>query len=277
MFHKFADLDLNLRIETSEVRSSSPVAAINQGLRSATGDLIGVFIDGARLASPGLLANSRAALQSADRVFVGTRGRYLGPHFQRVSMTKGYNQAVEDRLLAGSGWETDGYRLFDISVFDESSGPTWSDPISESNSLFMRRSLWTELAGYDPGFQIAGGGLVNLDTWTRACELPGSTAIVLRGEATFHQVHGGVATNSSNQRHVFARYNIEYRALRGHGYRYPSKPLVPWGKFHKTPPRHELVSNKLSPVVWQQKLDRLKLKVSALAQTNPMFGWIRGQ
>ena len=36
-----------------------------------------------------------------------------------------YNQAIEDKLLARSGWEADGYRLFTISVFGGSSSGGW--------------------------------------------------------------------------------------------------------------------------------------------------------
>ena len=32
--------------------------------------------------------------------------------------------------------------------------------------------------------------------WTRACELDDTELILLLGEATFHQIHGGVATNA---------------------------------------------------------------------------------
>src|SRR5262245_10931866 len=36
----------------------SPVRAINIGIRAAAGDLIGVMIDGARMASPGLIRHA---------------------------------------------------------------------------------------------------------------------------------------------------------------------------------------------------------------------------
>lgn len=258
----FAALDLNLTVLASDVVSPSPVQAINQGLRHARGDVIGVWVDGARMASPGLLANAHSALHVSDRGFVGTRGRYLGFNFQSHSIRRGYCPAVEDQLLARSGWREDGYRLLEVSVFDESSGPTWFDPITESNGLFMSRSLWQELGGYDPKFDGPGGGLVNLDTWTRACELPGTLPIVLLGEATFHQVHGGLMTNSRRQRQMFAELNREYRAIRGRDYAYPVKPLCFWGRFTSPPPAHELSTGLMSRIAWRRRFDRWRSRVS---------------
>jgi hypothetical protein len=133
-----------------------------------------------------------------------------------VAIVEGYNQQAEDKMLALCNWESDGYKLFDISVFDESSAPTWFDPVAESNSLFMWRSLWDELGGYSEGFTSPGGGLVNLDTWKRACELPQTIPTLLLGEATFHQVHGGIATNGSLEKvqefynEYFSLYNKEF-------------------------------------------------------------------
>jgi hypothetical protein len=254
----FTALDLNLTILASDVVSPSPVAAINRGLQRARGDVIGVWIDGARMASPGLLANARSALAVSDRAFVGARGRYLGFDFQTRSIRRGYSQTVEDQLLALSGWSENGYRLFEVSVFDESSGPTWFDPITESNSLFMSRSLWEELGGYDPRFDGPGGGLVNLDTWSRACELADTLPIVLLGEATFHQVHGGLMTNSRRQRHMFAKLNREYRAIRGRDYACPREPLIFWGRFTSPPPAHELSTELMSRAAWRRRFVRWK-------------------
>ena len=59
----------------------------------------------------------------------------------------------------------------------------------------MRREMWDELGGYDEAFASPGGGLVNIDTLVRALELPGALPVLMIGEATFHQVHGGVTTN----------------------------------------------------------------------------------
>jgi len=137
----FAHLDLDVRVLSMDNPTKSPVPAINFGLKQVSGEIIGVYIDGARIASPRLIAAARDAISYNQRAFVGSRGRYLGNKFQRVAIVEGYNQQAEDEMLAKSGWENDGYKLFNISVFDESSGPTWFDPVAESNSLFMWRSL----------------------------------------------------------------------------------------------------------------------------------------
>jgi glucose-1-phosphate cytidylyltransferase len=204
----FAHLDMNLSVYSMPNPTHSPVAAINFGLNQAIGQCVGVCIDGARLLSPGLIMQARNALSIYERGVVGTRGRYLGVKFQRDAMNEGYNAQQEDALLAQCQWKVDGYRLFDISVFDESCGPTWVNPIAESNALFMSRTLWKELGGFDARFESRGGGLVNLDTWSRAISLPNANPILLLGEATFHQIHGGVATNGTHDviKEFFANY-----------------------------------------------------------------------
>ncbi len=226
---QYEHLGMDLTVLTMESPTSSPVAAINRGLNASIGSSVGVFIDGARIASPGLLRSAREALRLSSRAFVGTRGRYLGYKFQRDSMLDGYDQAAEDHLLSTVDWQDNGYELFQISVFDESAGPSWLTPISESNSLFMSRQMWAELNGYDPRFQLPGGGMVNLDTWTRALALPGAQPIVLLGEATFHQFHGGVATNGSLK--TIEGFYEEYRAIRGHEFVHPQDPVHLWGSF----------------------------------------------
>jgi hypothetical protein len=39
--------------------------------------------------------------------------------------------------------------------------------------------------------------MVNPDTLIRACALPGAQLIRIDGEATFHQIHGGLSTSST--------------------------------------------------------------------------------
>jgi len=225
-------------IQTIEIKdaSPSPVEAINRGLSVARGDLQGVMIDGARMASPGLLARAIEASTLHPRAVIGTIAFHLGPKVQMESVTEGYNQTIEDELLAKSGWEEDGYKLFDISVLAGSSAKGWLSVPAETNALFMKKALWDELGGFDPVFQSPGGGYVNLDTWKRATELPNAQVIMLLGEATFHQVHGGVATNAivaeGDERpgQIFKR---EYRDIRGAEFAPPTVQALFHGQFVK--------------------------------------------
>lgn len=218
----------NLRLLKIANPTPSPVPAINLGLQQARGALVGVWIDGARLASPGLLAMALRADKLHPRPIIGTLGFHLGPDIQTVSIQQGYDQLREDALLASVSWETQGYRLFEISCFAGSSVKGWFGNLAESNALFLRREHWAELGGYDPLFLLPGGGLANLDMWRRACESAHSQVILLLGEGTFHQIHGGVATNAVTD--MFPVFDQEYQRLRGHPYQPPDIDPLYLGK-----------------------------------------------
>ena len=210
----------------------SPVPAVNFGLTVARGDMVGVCIDGARIVSPGILSRALAASRLHRRPVIGTIAFHLGPDLQRESVKHGYNQAVEDELLAGSGWEADGYRLFTISVFAGSSRGGWFELPAESSAFFLRAEHWRELGGWDERFVTPGGGLANLDTWARVCTDPTGELIMLLGEATFHQVHGGVMTNNPNP--PFELFHEEYRRLRGRPYERPTRQPLYFGTLPET-------------------------------------------
>ncbi|MCE7798384.1 class I SAM-dependent methyltransferase [Sphingobium sufflavum] len=208
----------------------SPVPAINLALDEARGEVVGVLIDGARMASPGLLAAALEASRIHPRAIVGSLAFHLGPDVQMRSVQAGYDQQVEDRLLEAINWEEDPYRLYDISVFAGSSSQGWFTTPAETNALFLSRSHWSELGGYDPRFVAPGGGLANLDIWERLCADPEGRLVLLMGEATFHQVHGGVATNSRES--PWDMFHTEYVAIRGKNYEAPQvEPLV-IGRLH---------------------------------------------
>lgn len=213
----------NFRLIRIDPAPPSPAQAINRGLAEARGDIIGVMVDGARIVTPGLLHFAHHGASLYDRAVVATLGWYLGHDFQRSSMQSGYDQAREDALLATIDWTSDGYRLFEIGAMDESSVDGWFQPISESNALFMRRELWKFLGGVDERFDAPGGGLLNLDTFRRALEWPQSEPVILLGEATFHQLHGGVSTNArpDSQQDNLIRWSNQYSRIRGRPYERP--------------------------------------------------------
>lgn len=213
------------RVKRVEPRTCSPVAAINAVIRETLHPLIGVWIDGARLASPGLLRAAAEAAVLGSSPVMGTLSFHLGPDIQRLSIQNGYSQLEEDRLLASVDWENAGYRLFQIATLGGSSRNGWFCPIAETGSLFMTRDQWNDLGGYDERFQQPGGGLANLDLWRRAVLTPGAQPIMLLGEGTFHQIHGGAMTNAPKP--MFESFDDEYLTLRGERYQLPCyQPLL---------------------------------------------------
>ena len=218
-----------LRLERLHPASSSPVQAANHGLGLARADLVGLLIDGARMASPGLLDGALRAARLVERPIVTAPAFHLGsvPHMRAAET--GYDQAVEDELLATVPWEDDGYELFRIATPGGSSSRGLFGPMGESSSLFTRRNIWTELGGLEPAFALPGGGLANHDLYRRACALDGAQLIVLLGEATFHQYHAGAATSGVFR---WPEMHAEYERIRGTRYRPPPNEPVYIGNVH---------------------------------------------
>jgi glycosyltransferase involved in cell wall biosynthesis len=217
-------LNGNFRLLRLDPAPASPARAINRGLAEARGKVMGVMIDGARIVTPGLLHFARRGVELYPRAVVVTLGWYLGRDLQRWSMEAGYNRQREDAMLASIGWPQDGYRLFEIAAFDESSVDGWFSQIEESNALFLSRDSWDRIGGVDERFDAPGGGYINLDTLGRAMELPDSELVVLLGEATFHQLHGGIATNQSfrDLAQSLSKWEEQYQAIRQRPWRAPS-------------------------------------------------------
>lgn len=213
---RFGDRFIHRRVETG---SPSPVVAINEAVAAARGRYVAIHIDGARILSPGLLAGIAAGAALFPSAFVHTLGFHLGPGLQNVTALEGYDQAVEDALLAEADWQRDGYRLFDISVLAASSHGGYFSAIHESNCFALPKDVYLEMGGYHPGYRSPGGGLCNLDFYNRALENPRLTAVRLLGEGTFHQIHGGVAANAPLAEHPFERFQAEHIAIYGRPWR----------------------------------------------------------
>lgn len=209
--------------------AASPARAINQAAQEAEGAAIALCIDGARILSPGIIRLMLDAFETHADPVVATLSWHLGPKVQNESMLEGYNQTAEDAFLDSVDWRTDGYELFRISSLAASSKQGSFGRITESNCLAVSRGAWRKLGGLHEGFRSPGGGLVNLDFYRRACEKLGELVILL-GEGTFHQYHGGVASNVPLSVHPWRVFLEEYQAIRGKQFAVPEKMAVYLGR-----------------------------------------------
>jgi hypothetical protein len=203
----------------------TPVFAINHGASKATGTHICVMIDGARLVSPGIVNYMLAAARLAKNPVIAAPGYHLGPKLQRISIQEGYCPAEENRLLSSIQWPLDGYRLFEISCLSGTSRGGFFKPMGESNCICVSKAMFDQLKGFDEKFTETGGGQVNLDFYKRAVEVADSSLIVLLGEGSFHQLHGGITTDAqgSHRRQSMLDHFAQYVELRGAPYQAPNK------------------------------------------------------
>jgi len=196
----------------------SPVEAINYVIEKINSEFVMCIIDGARILSPGILKNSFEAWKLYKHPFVYTLGMHIGEDIQNITMKKGYNQKVEDKLLKTVEWKTDGYQLFNISSLAASAKDGYFSKINESNCFSLKKDDFLKVGGFNKEFKSPGGGLANLDFFNKINALDFIEPILLLGEATFHQFHGGVATNITLEVHPFKKMNEEYRSIYNRDY-----------------------------------------------------------
>ena len=240
----------NFRLIRIDHASPSPAQAVNLGIAEARGEVIGVMVDGARMVTPGLLHFARHGASLYDRAVVASIGWFLGFDHQKWALESGHDEEREDALLKSIDWPADGYRLFEIGTLDGSSPNGWLLPIAESNALFLRRELWERLEGFDERFDLPGGGLVNLDAYRRALELPNAELVVLLGEGSFHQIHGGIATNSDLDLFPEARrrWAQQYETIRGRAWVCPARNSPTYLGTLPRPALSHLIRSALDPI-----------------------------
>jgi glycosyltransferase involved in cell wall biosynthesis len=224
----------------------SPAAAINFGVSQCSGDYVAIMIDGARMLTPGVVSKAATAITLANQPLISVLGLHIGPEHQRMSVKKGYSKAVEDELLNQIDWWNNGYRLFEISSWGGSSPFGWFGQCAESNCLILTKKFFSQLNGYDETFTMPGGGLVNLDFYKRAVESTNASLIYLLGEASFHQLHGGVTTDNEDIGLSFEQLNVEYQRIRGKPYTAPTATPYLFGS----------VAEAAAPAM-QQAVDRI--------------------
>ena len=223
----------NFRYFYREETQPTPVPAVNFGASEALGSHICLMVDGARMLTPSVVSYMLAATRLHPNALVALPGYHLGPKLQQKSMLEGYCNEVEAELLASIDWPSDGYRLFEISCLSGTSGSGYFKPIGESNCYCVPKTLWQEVGGFDPAFTETGGGQVNLDFFKRTVELPDTVLVILPGEGSFHQFHGGITTGTQGESRVKSmddHFN-QYAALRGGPYKSPTKRPIYLGSF----------------------------------------------
>jgi len=215
----------NVRYFYREETLPSPVPAVNFGASQATGSHITIMVDGARVLSPSVVSYMLAATRLDPKTLVALPGYHLGPKLQQRSMLEGYCEEVEAELMASIDWPADGYRLFEVSCLSGTSTSGFFKPIGESNCYCVPRAVWNLVGGFDPAFTETGGGQVNLDFFKRTVELPDTLLVILPGEGSFHQFHGGITTGTQGESRVKSmedHFN-QYAELRGGPYQSPDK------------------------------------------------------
>ncbi|HIE06811.1 MAG TPA: glycosyltransferase family 2 protein [Desulfarculaceae bacterium] len=200
----------------NDTESSSPVAIINESVAHCRGAFVMVMIDGAHMLSPGIIANALRVFQAFADPFITVVGFHLGPEIQNSSVSKGYDQEVEDDLLMSVDWQHNGYSLFKLSQSLSYDCAGWFGPLMESNCLLMRKASFLRIGGFNPSFTEVGGGLAILDLFHTAVKNHDLEYVVLLGEGSFHQFHGGVASNAAYAEHPWERFHDQYEAIKGH-------------------------------------------------------------
>jgi len=187
----------NFRYQYVRTDGVSPCHVLNAAVEDATSEYVLISIDGARMFSPGVVAECFAAAEHFDHPFVFGLNAHIGPKKQFLLLEEGYTQADEDALLTTINWREDGYRLFDISCLGRLKAIV--DGPNESNIVFMKRADFQAVGGYNSAFVSPGGGYASIDFFRRSVQTPFIDPVLLIGEATFHQMHGGAVTGAHGE------------------------------------------------------------------------------
>lgn len=222
----------NVHYWLREEPGQSPASAVNETVGRARGRSVAIMVDGARMVTPGVVANLIRAQRLAGIPVVSVPGYHLGQQLHQDAVRDGYSAEQEQAMLAAMDWYADGYRLFGRAVLSASCAGGYLLPIGESNCVAVPLGIWHEVGGFDERFVTMGGGYVNLDFYRRVVEWPGTELIVLPGEGTFHQFHGGATTGAPgvDRDALLDSMRDEYERIRGVVHAPPVKSPVLLGE-----------------------------------------------
>lgn len=225
-------LSPNVRYHYLKDPPPSPAYAINYAASVARGDILAIMIDGAHMVTPGVLRWGLVPFAYEPNPIVTAPRFFLGSESQVESVHKGYDERQEDALLERIEWPKDGYGLFDIGVpyrYEFPHGTPklfWFVRQFESNCLFTKKASFQAVGGCDERFDIPGGGCLMPDLFKELCEMDDASIVQVMGEASFHQVHGGISTSSTreDQKAQWAVYTQQYEQIRGKPFVISKKP-----------------------------------------------------
>jgi len=196
-FRKFGRNFQYIHIDSS-IANKHPFYEINNLVKKSKYENLFINCDGARICSHNILKDYSKILQKNKFNVCTSPGYHLGPMLQRHSQDLGYDNFFEKKILKKSRWWMCPSAIFDISVSGGSTPKNFKDLPVESNSLGINKNLFLDLGGFSEGFKIPGGGQINLDLWQKICVHKSSKIFYFKNHGTFHQIHGGMSTNSKN-------------------------------------------------------------------------------
>ena len=207
-------LPSNFRYFLRQEPGHSPVPAINFAFEHCRGDAVGLILDGARMASPGVVRTALDAFTLSKNALVVVPGYHLGEQEQHLHESDAQAMTEEQRLMASIDWHHNGYELFTISSFSGANRRGYLQPIMECNCVFASAENYRSIGYADARFTMPGGGSINLHIYRSLGMLPDTRVIVVPGEGSFHQFHGGVTTSSYADRQAeIERHRVQLHKL----------------------------------------------------------------
>ncbi len=185
----------NFRFFRRDESAHTPVPAINFAFEKCRGQAIGLMIDGARMVTPRVIQYVLMSLRISPHSLTVVPGYHLGEQGQHFNVSSGYNEEVEKEFLDSTNWRENGYELFSIADISGANPNGYLQPIMECNCMFASAVSFKKIAYADKRFTLRGGGAINLHMFRSLGMLQDSELVVLPGEGSFHQYHGGVTTS----------------------------------------------------------------------------------
>jgi glycosyltransferase involved in cell wall biosynthesis len=198
-------LDGNYRYFLRDEVGISPSCAINFGVEQASGNYLGLLIDGARMITPGAVKYVFAANRIYPTPLVAVPGYEFN---SAIQSGPALCADAEQQTLKTMQWEDDGYRLFEQAVFSEANDKGYLHPLMECGALFFSKASFNTIGGANEDFDKAGGGSLNLHLYRSLGMIQNNQLVITPGEGSFHQFHGGVTSNRyANRDEVIAEFN----------------------------------------------------------------------